>query len=321
MYHACFILFPAFQMLAYVLATETMRIANRIAGEPVFSWETRTATSEAVLASNGAIVEPDRTDWGGAADPDLVVLCAGYDPLSSSTHKLRAFLARADRAGVMLGGFDTGSVVLADLGFLAGHAAVLHFQAEAGFRETWPEITVSDQIYSLDRSRLTSAGGTASGDAMLAWISDRTSAEFAQATSDAMAHGKIRRGAELQRTMRTSDPVLAAMHRMMSENLAEPLAITEIAERLGTTQKRLLSRCRRGFCETPARHYSNLRLENALGLLQTTELSITEVAVSTGFLSLAGFSRAFRNQYGISPRAFRAADRIDAKPNRAAPKE
>lgn len=309
MHHVCFILFPGFQMLAYVLATETMRIANSVAGKPLFSWETRSVTSAAVSASSGAIVVPDRTDWGGASDHDLIVLCAGYDPLVHRPQSLRAFLARANTAGVMLGGFDTGSVLLADLGYLDGHHAVLHFQAEAGFREAWPEIAVSDSIYSIDKSRLTSAGGTSAGDAMLAWIAERTSRELAQNTSDAMAHGKVREGDELQRSLPTADPILIEMNRVMLGNIAEPLTISEIAERLGLSATRLLRRCHRRFGETPATYYANLRLEHALSLLRSTELSVTEVGIAVGYSSVAAFSRAFRHRYGAAPKLYRKNER------------
>ncbi|MDX1402632.1 MAG: hypothetical protein R3245_11975 [Kiloniellales bacterium] len=70
------ILFPKFQMLAYVLATETLRIANKVAGQRVFEWETRCATGSAITASNGALVAPQRDNWTGAETYDLLLLCA-----------------------------------------------------------------------------------------------------------------------------------------------------------------------------------------------------------------------------------------------------
>ena len=63
MANVTFILFPKFQMLAYVLATETLRVANKCAGREVFRWQTRSATNLPVQASNGALVAPDMVDW------------------------------------------------------------------------------------------------------------------------------------------------------------------------------------------------------------------------------------------------------------------
>ena len=38
------ILFPRFQLLAYVLATETLRLANKVAGRHLFDWSTASST-------------------------------------------------------------------------------------------------------------------------------------------------------------------------------------------------------------------------------------------------------------------------------------
>lgn len=307
MLHVCLVLFPRFQMLAYVLATETLRLANKSAGRRLFTWETRSATRAPVSASNGAVVSPDRSDWAGGEDCALVLLCAGYDPLAVRPPGLGALLARADRAGAVLGGLDTGTVVLAKLGYLAGRRAVLHYEAEAGFRETWPEIAVSDGIYCLDGRRLTAAGGMATGDAMLAWISEAVSAELASATSEAMAHGAIRGADERQRLQRSSDAVLQEMKRVMEGHLSEPLAVSEVAGTLGLSLKQLRLRCYKGLGLSPSDYYLRLRLDHALDLLRSTEMTVTEIAIASGFGSLAGFSRTFRKRYQATPRSFRSA--------------
>ena len=96
------------------------------------------------------------------------------------------------------------------------------------------------------------------------------------------------------------------MTEIMRSNLAEPFPIPIIASHLGKSQKHLLNRCRRALGRTPAEHYTHLRLEHALDLLKTTELSVTEVAVATGYASLAGFSKSFKKTYGVSPRVSKA---------------
>ncbi|KIC11521.1 AraC family transcriptional regulator [Leisingera sp. ANG-M1] len=300
-----FLLFPGFQMLAYVLATETLRLANKCAGVQVFEWETLTATQSAVRASNGALVSPDRTGWHGTPRPSLVLLCAGYDPLHNVPAGARAWLARMERSGATLGGVDTGSVVLAALGFLDGHEAVLHYEAEPGFREAWPDINVSDRIYCLGNRRLTAAGGIATSDAMLAWIASVASAALAAATSDAMAHGEIRPPAARQRIEKTADPVLQQMHRLMAAAIQEPKPLQQIADELNLSLKALRLRCQRGIGMTPKAHYLQLRLAYARDLLRNTEMPVTEVSFAAGFASPASFSRQFKSRYHHSPRTLR----------------
>ncbi|OBY28652.1 GlxA family transcriptional regulator [Leisingera sp. JC1] len=300
-----FILFPEFQMLAYVLAAETLRIANKNASRPLYTWETLSVTQAPVPASSGRLATPDRSGWDLGEPPDLVLLCAGYDPLHHLPQGLRAYLARAARVGATLGGIDTGTVVLAQLGYLDGHEAVLHHEAEAGFRERWPGIAVSDNIYCFGRRRLTAVGGTATGDAMLAWVADTGPDGLAAATSEDMAHGSIRPPEVRQRLQPSADPILGQMQQLMLDNLQEPLALRDIAARLGLSLKALRLRCKHGLGMTPQAAYLQTRLQRARELLQNTAMPVTEVALATGFASLPGFSRQFKAMYQRSPRGMR----------------
>ncbi len=49
------------------------------------------------------------------------------------------------------------------------------------------------------------------------------------------------------------------------------------------------------------RFLSDLRLEKAKGLLETSDMNITEIALSVGFGSAAYFNRVFREKYGKTP--------------------
>jgi AraC family carnitine catabolism transcriptional activator len=307
--HVCLVTFPRFQMLAYVLVTETLRIANKHVGRPLFTWETRTATGAPLTASNGASVAPDWIGWDGGEQFDLVLLCAGYDPLVARPPGLGALLAQADRAGAVLGGLDTGSAVLARLGYLAGHKAVLHHEAEAGFRESWPEIAVESSLYCFDNRRLTAAGGLATADAMLAWIASVAGPDVAEATADDMAAGAIRPGGDPQRQRTARDPVLREMDGLMRMHLAEPLPLSALAERLRQSPKQLRALCRRILGLTPTAYYLRLRLDHALNLLRDTDLTVTEIAFAVGFGGPASFSRSFRSAFGSAPTQFRMAAR------------
>lgn len=49
-----------------------------------------------------------------------------------------------------------------------------------------------------------------------------------------------------------------------------------------------------------------VRLESAAVLLKTTERSVLEIALDAGYGTHEGFTRAFRQQFGVSPSQFRA---------------
>ena len=91
----------------------------------------------------------------------------------------------------------------------------------------------------------------------------------------------------------------------MRANLAQPFKLGQVCQVLNVSEKQLRTRCQRTFGLTPQAYYLVVRLEQGQYLLRNTHMPITEVALATGFGSLTGFSRAFRNLYGASPRTYR----------------
>ena len=58
---------------------------------------------------------------------------------------------------------------------------------------------------------------------------------------------------------------------------------------------------------SPSEYLTELRLRRAATLLVSTNLSVSEIALEVGYLSLSHFSRVFRERFGKTPRAFRNA--------------
>jgi AraC family transcriptional regulator len=57
--------------------------------------------------------------------------------------------------------------------------------------------------------------------------------------------------------------------------------------------------------ETPGAFHKRLSLERAAWSTLNTQTSITDLAFEAGFSSLEGFSRAFKNAFGVSPSQYR----------------
>lgn len=53
--------------------------------------------------------------------------------------------------------------------------------------------------------------------------------------------------------------------------------------------------------QSPQSYLLNCRLKKAKELLKEGELNISEVAYRVGFATLTGFSRSFKNKFGIPP--------------------
>jgi transcriptional regulator GlxA family with amidase domain len=72
----------------------------------------------------------------------------------------------------------------------------------------------------------------------------------------------------------------------------------------------LQARFRRQLGQSPHAYYLDLRLSAAKRMLEQSAASVAEVATAHGFGSASALARAFRQRFGVSPLAARAAMRV-----------
>lgn len=105
-----------------------------------------------------------------------------------------------------------------------------------------------------------------------------------------------------------SDPgrvALARVHRLIREHSTHPWDLGSLARVAGYSPAHFLRRYARVYGRTPARDLTHHRLLHARDLLESTELSVTEVCSRVGFTSLGSFSSRFRDQFGRPPSHWR----------------
>lgn len=299
-----FILIPRFSMIALFSALEPLRVANRFAGE-VFSWRFVSLDGEAVPASNGIPVSVS-ADIHRVGKPDLAVICASYDHEAGLVRPMLNEIRRLSRSGTLLAAVDTGSFLLAEAGVLDGYRATCHWEALPAFRELYPPVDAVESTYVLDRGRMTASGGAAALDMMLDWLGSIESEALALKVADTLVHtrhlnhpgeARVPAGSRYQ----IGDERVVKAVRLMEEHLEDTLAQGDIAAATGLSQRQLERRFRSLLQMSPVAFYRQLRLDRAQRLLTYSRMPVRDVAVATGFSTLAEFSRAFKTKYGKPP--------------------
>jgi len=95
----------------------------------------------------------------------------------------------------------------------------------------------------------------------------------------------------------------------MQRNIAEPLRMTSLAERVNLSVSRFSHLFRQETGRTPARYLHDLRLDMALLLLQDTALSIKEVRAAVGLNDPSHFTRDFTERHALPPSEIRNGQR------------
>ncbi|HLY56629.1 MAG TPA: GlxA family transcriptional regulator [Stellaceae bacterium] len=305
-YRVGFLAMPEFSYFGLVAAIQPLFLANWLAGRPLFEWQTLSADGGPVRASNGTSVPVDAA-MAAAGPFRTVFVLACFDPKKQARDaRVTGWLRRTARFGVEIGGIETGSEVLAAAGLLDNHVAAVHWDNLEGFQERYPDVLARSQLFSLERGRPTCAGGTSVIDMMLALVARESDETLAREVAQQMIVGRPREAtaSQLATAIQPADGSNAAVQSaiaLMNEQIEEPLSAEEIAERVGLSQRQLRRQFQRWTGTTLMRGYIMIRLSKAHQLLQQTELSVTEVAVSAGFASLEHFSRVYRSVFGRAP--------------------
>lgn len=304
-----FLLLPKFSLLAFASAIEPLRVANLFAGRTLYEWRLLSEDGGPVAAANGMA---SVVDYALAEAPALpaVVVTASYDHQRAITPGILAWLRRAGRFGASLGAIDTGAFAVAEAGLLDGYRATTHWEELETFTERFPGVEARQDLFTVDRDRFTSAGGTAGLDLMLNLIRSQHGQELAAACADTFVYARIREAQDQQRMplrdrLDVANPRLIRAVEAMERAIEEPLSVPEIAEAAGASPRELERMFKRWLNTGPSAYYRRLRLDRARGLLQQTDLPVIEVAVKSGFASAAHFARAYKQRFGRPPSADR----------------
>ncbi len=300
-----FVLVPNFSMIAFASALEPLRLANRVGGSEIFAWRLFSADGRPVTASNGVEVAVE----GAYADlrpMSELIICGGIDIQRTNHALLIARLRRLAAQGVSLGALCTGPYILAKAGLLNGYRCTIHWENYDSFREEFPDLKVTQELYEIDRNRFTCAGGTAAIDMMLHLIATRCDARIPALVTDELIHHRMRDSNERQRMelrsrLGVSHPRLLAVVAEMEKRLEHPASCTQLARHVSLSPRQLERLFQKYMDTTPTRYYLTIRLERARQLLLQTSIPILSVGIACGFVSASHFSKCYSEHFKRTP--------------------
>jgi transcriptional regulator GlxA family with amidase domain len=304
-----FLLIDGFALMSYASATEPLRAANDLAGRTLYDVQNISVTGGRAQTSGAANVRT-LAQIGEQIDFDIVFVCAGPDPQKFCDKRVLNWLRHLARRGVALGGVSGGPVILAAAGLMNGYRMTVHWEHAPSLVEISPSLQLEKSIFVVDRDRYTCAGGIAPLDMMHELITGHHGQEFATRVSDWFMHTEIRASGQPQRAGyvarygTTSAPVIRAIEAM-ENHVDAPLDLNQIADLSGVGPRQLNRLFSEKIGVGTMAFYRDLRLEKAKNLLGQSPLSITEIALATGFCSSAHFAKSFRGKFDAPPSAFR----------------
>jgi transcriptional regulator GlxA family with amidase domain len=215
-------------------------------------------------------------------------------------------------------GICTGSFILCRAGLMTGRRCCVSWYHCQDFLDEFPHHhPVADRMFVIDGDRITCSGGAGAADLATFLIDRHLGRAVAQKARHVLLLDRARDANDAQPHPPVSDSLTEEVndHRvrrallLMEQNLADPLPIADIADRLKLSTRQLERLFQSVIGVRPVIFYRMLRLRYARWLLDHTDRSVTDIALESGFSDCAHFSRQFKTMVGQSPSDVRAVAR------------
>ncbi len=303
-----FILAPGFTMVAFVAFVDTLRLAadEGDRSRPIHCrWSILSHNMQPIRASCGIEITPT-TELPDPRGFDYIIVVGGLLTAPRLDPSLCAYLKLANERKVALVGLCTGGFTLARLGLMDGYRTCVSWFHCGEFASEFPHLQViSDELYVVDRDRLTCAGGTSVVHLAAFLVERHNSKGQAAKALRILIENALQSERALQPqplfTEETENLRVRKAMLLIERNLSTPLSTEFIARHVSISDRHLERLFLAEIGISPSTFALKLRLSNAYRLLETTRNSIIDIAVQCGFQSSSHFSRSFRGAHGMSP--------------------
>ncbi|MFD9407718.1 GlxA family transcriptional regulator [Streptomyces sp. NPDC059989] len=310
--------FPGVELLDVTGPAEVFSVATRVVGQEGAGYLVQIATAAGgeLLTSSGLRMVSDLSldEVDGRVDTLLVAGAIAQDGENVEAvidETVSAWLRRGEPRARRIGSICAGAHLLADAGLLKGLRATTHWLTAAQLAADHPELRVEPDPIFIRSGRVWTCAGVTSGlDMALAMVAEDHGQAVALATARMMVMYVKRSGGQSQFSVPLSvpgpsDDPLEALCRWIGEHPAEDLSAEALAARMNLSARHFSRQFGRRMGSTPASYVEAARLEAARRLLEESDMSLPEVAASSGLGSVKTLHRSFQRRLRTTPAEYR----------------
>ena len=246
-----------------------------------------------------------------ASEADVVVVPAWFADGRPAGEELRSLLKTAHARGACVVGLCLGAIPLAEAGLIGGRRAVTHWRAFEPLAREHPEIALDESALYVDHGDVLTSAGAASGlDACLHLVRTHLGAQAANEVARQLVIAPHREGGQAQYIERpvpprADDDPIGSTTSWALEHRGEPLPVERLARNAQMSTRSFIRAFRESTGAAPAAWVRAQRVREAQRLLESTDLTVEQVASTCGFGSAVTMRQAFARILGTTPSAYR----------------
>ena len=242
---------------------------------------------------------------------DLVIVLGWEDVDALPSEALCEALRGAVARGAVVMSHCTGAFVVAAAGLLDGRRCTTHWMYAEELARRYPLAQVEPGVLYVEDGQIISSAGTAAGiDTCLHMLRREHGAAVANEIARRMVVPPHREGGQAQ-YVQVPVPAVDDSSRLREalvwaqENLGEPISVELMARRSLMSPRSFARHFRAATGTTPHAWLLSQRLQRAQHLLESSDLSVDEVAQRCGFGAATTLRGHFATRFGTSPQAYR----------------
>ena len=290
---------------------------------PWYRFEVCAAEPGPLRAAGGLAVQAPH-DLSLVERADTVIVPGWRSPDAPVSRSLLDALARVAERGGRLVSICSGVFVLAAAGVLDGRRATTHWRYAEALARRYPRIEVDPDVLYVDEGQvLTSAGSAAGLDLCLHIVRLDHGTAVANTVARRLVLAPHRDGGQRQFVeMPVAAPggtrSLAALLDWLPAHMEENLSVRDLARHAGMSLRTFQRRIRESTGTAPSDWLIRQRVARACHLVETTDLTIEQIATRSGFRAVETLRHHFRRLVGTPPTAYR---RVFGRPDAPRPPE
>jgi transcriptional regulator GlxA family with amidase domain len=260
-------------------------------------------TGQLRFLADRTIFDPD--------EPIDTLLVAGDPSFQTIDSDVIAWLQRRVPTVRRFGSICTGVFLLASAGLLEGKKVTTHWECADKFARDFPAIELDpDAIYIRDGALITAAGVTSGIDLALSLVEEDHGRDIAMIVARYMVMFMKRPGGQSQFSAHlvgqmSETTLIQKAQEYVLANLGAPLAVDDLAQKIGMSKRNFARVFRRELGMTPADFVTAARTDAARRLLEDTAQPLQKIAAMCGFSDVNAMRRAFARTIGVSPNHYR----------------
>lgn len=296
-----------FSELEVSAVVSTLSIANEILGRQLFHWTFISDTPGLIESRSGLMVRAEPAMFDQYLKDFMIVVGGKAITAESWMPRVRAMQRKKNLVAIL------------------SDAATAYIKAlrntEMDVTTHWRDVQILDETGSYPNLSLkfaesasgiiTSAGTSFTAELIVRLIKEFVSHKQYSEIGSRLILQSVRDTQSEQPKgesylMNAFGPQISNALQIMEENVAEPMSTRDISDEIGVSVRQLERLFTSSFGISPARYFKKVRVGKAHALVTETNMKLIDIALATGFNSVASLSSAYRAEYGKTPNKTRS---------------